>query len=693
MPASDTSNSKYKNKIAEFDIQLVDDNKFKDVLPEMGKQLSEILEAYIDLRKLPHPYYNWNSLTDKWAEYDRCYEIRAKSDREEYEYKGTSNIMLPDFHATIEIIRTRELNAIFSNKDMFEAKPTKVSGQEDTIIAKNLVKHNFDIAPDFRGEVEKVIQDRLNYGTCFARTIFTVDEVKHRVMEDKVLDDNGQPILIDGVPQIEPEPYEAYNITEKKYTSYEHLDTKKVYIHTRIEKMDNQEACFILCQKSYKELLALEADGLIAKDMADYIKDFESENTDSDIDEAQDSRSVDDSTVNVDGAKVYDTYLVYFYYGEGDDRCVYEAFYLKDDKIVGLRKSPVDSIGDIIKKDCYITIPGYAYGISLSDEQYPSYISKNARFNQVFDLSSFEIKGGGFKDPQLLPNKSFASAKPGKFDNVPGLSALLGSGAKPILTWAELGGKAPSSTGLDVVNLLNQSIQHGTGATNLLAGMPSDTEVDKTATGIQTAISAGNERINANLGKFEAGPMIKGYADTCYENYQEYLNPEIDLPIMLDPEELMYNNEEGQQVPINFPDVLLDVDFTFTAIKRVVESEKQIGKMMRLLQSLGQIVQQTAAIKPALGLEIVEKLDWEYVITDIAKNIGVSDLDRLFPTFNPLKELIQAKEELTALAQQSEMTNAMIGESMNRLKENGNQDALDTVNGVMAEAQEGGPQQ
>lgn len=675
--------------IVEFDIQLVDDKKFNDVLPNMEKHLGDILEAYIDLRKLPEPYYNWNTLTDKWAEYDRCYEIRAKKDREEYEYQGNSNIMLPDYHATIEIIRTREVNALFSNKDMFEAKPTKVSKSEDAVIARHLVKHNFDIAPDFRSEVDKVIQDRLNYGTCFARTSYTVDEVKHKVMSNKVLDEDGQPVLIDGVPQIELEPYEAYEVTEKKYTSFEHLDTKKVYIHTRIEKMDNQEAVFVLAQKSYKELLALEADSLIAESMADYIKDYDPSSEDGDISDANDSRSEDDTTVTVDGAKVYDTYIVYFYYGEGDDRSLYEAFYLKDDKIVGLRKSPVENIGEIIKKDTYISIPGYAYGIGLGDEQYSSYIAKNARFNQIFDLSSFEIKGGGFKDPQLLPNKAFASAKPGKFDNIPGLSALLSAGAKPVLTWAELGGKAPSATGLDVIGLLNESRQHGTGATNLLAGMPTDSEVDKTATGIQTAISAGNERINANLSKFEAGPMIKGYADTCYKNYQEYLEPAADLPIMLDPEELVYTDEMGNQVPINFPDVLLDIDFTFTAVKRVVEAEKNIGKMMRLMQTLGQIVAQTAMIKPELGQLIVDKVNWEYVIEDLARNIGVGDLDRLFPDFNPIKELTDLQAQMAQIVQQSEMTNAMIQESIARFDKDKNQQAIDTVNDVMMEVQGG----
>lgn len=670
--------------------QLIGTKNEPDDLQDQESHLRTTLQTFIDLRQLPEPYYNWYSLTDKWAEYDRCYEVRAKeqSKRQDYEYKGRSNIVLPDYHATIEILKTRELNALFSGKDSFEAKPMKQSTIEDAIIARRLVKHNFIMETDYKREQTKVLQDRLNYGTCFAMANWIVEERGFTTYTDELADDDGDRVVIDGVPQKTPMPYKAKQYIEKKYTNYRHLDCKKVYIHPRIEHMKDQEATYYLMQKSWGEVLEMEADDLIAKGMADYIKDLGENYNDPDLDDAQDSRSDNDTETEPSEAKVFDIYLTYFYWGEGDDRKLYEAIYLKDDKVVGLRQSDSDNIDEFIIKTCYISIPGYAYGIGVGDQQYPSYISKCARINQVYDLSTWEIRGGGFKDANLLPDAIFQTAEPGQYYNIPGLSGLMQAGAKPLLTWSAMNDKRSSSVGLEIVETLNQSIQHGTGATNLLAGMPSDSSVDDTATGIQTAINAGNERVNSYMQKFQ-DENIKRYAEICYKNYQKNIDPKKDLPKILDPEELTFKDANGQEVPIHFPDYLMDVDFVFRAVEKVVEAEKRIGQMMRFISTMGQIVAQTAPIMPQLGQQLAEKFNWEYAVEEIARSIGIDDLDKLFPDFNPLNELMQCKQQLMQVQQQSEMMGGAIQETMARFKDQGNQAAVDTVNNVMMEMQEG----
>lgn len=670
--------------------QLIGGNDFDAT--EMQTYLEDTLQNFIDLRRLPEPYYNWDSLTDKWSEFDRCYEMRAKSDRADYEYKGASNIVLPDFHANIETLKTREMNALFSGADQFDAIPTKYSTSEDAIIAKRLVKQNFKLVEDFRNENEKVVQDRLVYGTCMARAEYTEDEIKHQVMIDDVLDEDGNPTEIDGIAQKTPEPYEAWEIKLKKYTDFEHIDLKRVYMHNRIEHMKNHECVFVFQKIAYPELLAMEEDGLISNGMADYIKDNTQEVTDPDLDDAEDSRSEDDNEMDHDVNRVFDIYITLFYFGKGEERKLYEGIYLKDDKLAGLRIHPAANIGEVLIKECYISIPGHTYGIGVGDEQYPSYISKCARFNQIFDLSSFEIKGGGLKDPRLIPNKTLNDIMPGQYVDVPGLAAHLKDGTKPLLSWADMATKRPSESGLTVVDHLNEAMQRGTGATNLLSGMPTNSDVDKTVGGIKTTIDAGNERVNAYLGRYEQG-ILKRYAEICYKNYQDNIVPQEDLPAMFDDVDLTYVGSNGETTDISFPDYLTDIDFTFIAVKRVVESEKTIGKMTRFLGLIAQIVGQVAEVMPGLAVMVIEKLNWEYVITEIARSVGLTDLDRLFPQFNPIKELIETKEQLMQTGQKCDTMAQGIETAIQQFENDGNEAAIQVIAQIMGAADEGGDSQ
>jgi len=109
------------------------------------------------------------------------------------------------------------LNTFFSGADLFETKALKYSKEEDAQLAKSLVKYNFDVLDDFRSEVGSVDLDRLKYGTYVAYTPYTVDEVKQRTILDYIINDEGLPVEIDGIPQ-KTAPYEAHLIREKKYT-------------------------------------------------------------------------------------------------------------------------------------------------------------------------------------------------------------------------------------------------------------------------------------------------------------------------------------------------------------------------------------------------------------------------------------------------------------------------------------------
>jgi hypothetical protein len=370
---------------------------------------------------------------------------------------------------------------------------------------------------------------------------------------------------------------------------------------------------------------------------------------------------------------------VFFKFGEGDDRRIYECLYLQDQKIIGLMEYKGDCYPFL--KACYIPISGYFYGVGVGDEIYPSYIAKCARFNQVYDLSTFEIKGGGLYDPEFIPK--FDTLSPGDWRQVPGLASKLSNGQKGFVSWAEIRGARSSGSGLDVLPYLNEALQSGSGATALLAGMPTSSDVDKTASGINIAIKESNARINTYLENFE-NDILKMYAIRCYKNYQDNLIPEEDLPQMLDPQELMYMNEMGQQVKYDIGASLLDIDFTFQVAKRVMEAEEDIGKTLRFLS----ILQQISMANPELGQAMAQKVDYVFLIKKIANDIGFADLDRLFPENNLAMELIETQKQAEGLAMENDVLKQSMDEVQGQLQQQGNQAGMDAMNQTFALAQQ-----
>ena len=651
--------------------------KDEDLHSDIQEFISTTLQAYIDLRNIADPYYNFNTFTARWNEYDRCYSMRARAANSDRDYKGWSNIVLPDFHDKIETLRVREMNTFFSGAELFETKARKTSCEEDASLAKKLVKYNFDCV-ELRSETSRTILDKYLYGTWIAYTPYTVEEYKTLVKEDKELDEEGNPVEIDGVIQ-KVEPYDAYEVREKEFTELEYINLKKVYVHPRIKDIQDQPAIFISKEVTYQELIEMEEMEYIYEGMAEYAKDHSSEsNLDCEVEESESQKS-NDSELE-DEVKVIDLFYAYFWYGKEDDRKMYEAIHVGGGKVLGLKELEGEEYpfmaGQHIKTDGF-------YGIGAGDELYAPYIAKCTRFNQVFDLSTFEIKGGGFKDATSLPN--FENLTPGEYEDVVGLSAMLASKGKPILSWGEMRGSSPSSTGLEVIQELDRAMQTGTGAVALLAGMPTDSQVDKTATGIEATISEGNARVNNYIEDFE-DQYFKRYAEICYTNFQENLDTNEDLPRLLDMEDYTFMNADtGQQEMVKFPEVLRDIDIVFVAAKRILESEKQIGKIQRFIQIMGGVAQ----TNPEFGQAMIRRTDYKFLTEEIARSLGIADLDKLFPQVNITQELMDCEQELQAVSMENEMMNQGIGMAMQKLEEIGDGAALKVINDIMAQMQEG----
>lgn len=639
--------------------------------------LNDNLINFISLKDMPVPYYGFSSLTDKWAEYDRLYECRAKEDRgdNKAEYQGNSNIVLSDFHARIEILKTREMNILFNGTPFFNCRPTKESTKEDALFAKRLVNYSIDCIDNFKREVEKCTQERLKYGTWFAYDPFTVKEKKALKVIDYELDDEGNPLidLFTGM-LIKTEPYEANMIKEEKFTDFQHWPTKKVYIHPKIEDIQDQECIFLQMDKSYNQILEMERKGQIAPGEAEYIKEnYDTLSGDADLDKAEDEQQPNDNMLMRDETKAFKLWLVYFKYtAPGGERCIYEAIFMQNAiRICGLRKY-ISEDRYPIKKGCYISIPGYAYGLGVGDLLYSLCMAKTSRFNQIFDIQSFEIKGGGLKDASLLPD--LTSMAPGEYKDVPGLSAMLNSGGKPVLAWSELRGAARAGTAWDVLPLIDKNIETGTGATDLLAGMPTNSQVDRTAAGIEQTMEAGNERINSYLANY-AEELFVAYARDAYDNYDEFLIKPDDLENMFDPEELIYTDTTGQENSLAKLDSFREISFHFLPVERTIDSEKKLGKINRLVQMLMMFAQSS----PRYAKLIEDSLDPAYLLTSVAEALDITDIDRLFPKFNLSKMVMDLQAQLEQSNMQGQMLMQGIEIAKQKLSQLGDQTALGVI--------------
>jgi hypothetical protein len=631
---------------------------------ELSIYLYNMIKTYVNMRNEPQPYYGFASLTEKWQEYDRCYMVKAKDNRQEWEYQGFSNIVTPDFFESIDIKVSKEMKSLFNGAKLFTTKPSKYSNLQDAILAQRLVEHNWDRIAAFQTEVRKLARDRRVYGTWFAYTPWTVDEEVVEEIAGETEDETGEIVEL------------------IKYTNLQQVSTKRVYLNPNVENIQDQEGIIIQITYSYDQLLNMEADGIIEVGMADYVKDrYRNFTGDEDLDtDTTDSINEEGTTVVDRNLLSYKLWLAYFKRGTGKSRCVYEAIYMWNDKVLGCREY-INKKRYPIKKGVFHVIPDFAYGIAQGDIIYPTYIAKCARINQVFDRETLEILGGGFKDAQSLP--SFAGRKPGVFQNVNGLQAITAQGGKPVITWGELDGSRPASTALEIVPMLDRMMRSGTGATETLAGMPTHSQVDRTAAGLTLVAEQAEDRIGSELALFE-DEFLRCFAEECYDNYQKFLIPEVDLPKMFDEEELTYTDATGVTQPIIFSKMLRRVKFVFLSAQRVIDKEEKIGKINKLLVFL----QQLGMSVPAIGQLLTEKTNFEYLVTEYAAALDITDMDRLFPKFNAIGELLKTRTQLKQSEMQAQMMGMGLQEVQQKLQEIDDGAALNIIGDVMQKMQQ-----
>jgi hypothetical protein len=259
---------------------------------------------------------------------------------------------------------------------------------------------------------------------------------------------------------------------------------------------------------------------------------------------------------------------------------------------------------------------------------------------------------------------------------------MLQNKGKPVLSMLELEGSRPASNALDIVPLFDRMMDSSSGATETLAGMPTRSQVDRTAAGQQLLVDQTEDRIGAEL-KVAEIDILQGYAEEAYDNYSRFLDLERDLPKMFDQEELTKQvpNKDGQMqtVPLTTTGYLRNVKFVFLAADRVIDREAKIGKITRFLT----ILQAMAQSVPGLGQLIVEKCNFYYLIEQIAKALDITDLDRLFPAFNAFGELIKTRAQVQQLSMQNQMFQQGLQMGMQKLTEVGDQTALDIVKQTM----------
>jgi hypothetical protein len=600
----------------------------------LASWLEQTLEVYVTMRSLEQGFFGFNSRVEMWEEFERCYAARAKAVRnKKYEYAGYSNIVTGEFHKTIDVMVDKWMQALFSGARLFGVKPTRYSAYEDAHLAELLGQYSIDRVESFQTEMRKVVFATVIYGTCFVYIPWVVKD-QYRGVEILHAEKNadGSP----GQPSEIPELFEIYD--EIKFTDFENINPKRVFVNPDVSKLQNQEAVYIKQTVSWSELLEMEADGIIDAGMADHMLNTY---TDSDNDGVDDKAAGKDTGAD-NRLRSFDIYLVYkrMQFEDGT-KGLYEIIYTDSpQKILGMRPYLHERIP--LLKSNFIPVDGCLYGQSLGEIIYSMFLALCGRLNQVFDAESMQILGGGFYDSDLMSESDLKKAAPGKYIGIPGLSAYMGNNNNSILSYQKLSGAHPASVGLDIMAIINRSIQDGSGITNTMSGMPTNTQADKTFRGMELLAEEADVRIGASLGLFEED-IPKTYVEDAYDNYSRLLDPQIDLPRMFDADQLSYVDAQGQRVPVRFGENLRQVEFVFESAKRLVEKDIKLGKIQRFVQIVDMIWQRLQAFS-MLGI------DPSYFIQEIAKQLDFADVDTFMPANqSPMARLQQALAQMQQL--------------------------------------------
>ena len=305
---------------------------------------------------------------------------------------------------------------------------------------------------------------------------------------------------------------------------------------------------------------------------------------------------------------------------------------------------------------------------------YSVYIAKNTRHNQIFDKSNYEIKGGGLKDSRV---PSMQNIPPGVYRSVPGLGSFTG---RPVLSINDISGN--SAVGYQMLPALEEAMQTGTGITNLLQGVPTNSGLDNTATGVERGVSEGNARLNAYIEQFET-QFFGEYMKHIWLNYQEN-DAQKYFSEMLDPEDLYYTTENGEEIPINIDNVLPDVDIEFTGVKRIIEKERQLNGIMRYLDLIGRLGQ----FNPTFGEDTMNEMDFRYVRDVLGRAVDVGDLDKLFPKQKHEDYMNELKTAAQETGIENDMLKTAIEIFIDKTKSAGNALGEQQLNSAIQEAQE-----
>lgn len=647
-----------------------------------------VLENYRNMRALKNPYYKFGTLVDKWNEYERLYRLSAGTYTASPEEQSIADIMFPDFHSKIEAACTRAMNIYFSGAETFNVKVNRKKDAEATGLARLLYSYNISCVENFRQKVRSIFKQGPLFGTWHAYVPYKEEPVLKTLELDYEIDENDEPVKDNAGLIKEKEPYSYdYIETTKKYTDLNYLDSRDVYVNPYISSVQKQRSIFVMCRYTYDDLIEMENDEIIPQGTADYVKEnystHESVSKEQGVDNKNITKEQDDLS-NKKDQLVYEIYVCYYKKGEPikwydklirmigirSRTCIYRAFVMNNKLLDGtIKKTKLKRYP--IKKGVYIEDGDNYYGISMADEMYSVFKAKNSMANAAFTQIAYDVKGGGAKDSRI---PSFKGLKPGEWINVPGLASWQGKGTISI---NELRGS--SQAAFNIMPMLENGLQKGTGITDFLEGMPTGSGMDDTATGVQIGKAEADARLNDYFEGFET-QFYAEYATEIWLNYSEnkFLEEAGDI---FDEEELSYTDADGVAHPIKLDSIYPDINIEFEGVQRVNAKERRLTGLDRLMSTIAK----WGSINPNIGKMFLMQMDEDYFIKQLTESLDVGDPDALFPKEKRNKFI----EELMNAAQAGQTENIALKQliqiAMEKMKEQGDELGLQAFNQAQAE--------
>jgi len=503
----------------------------------------------------------------EWLEAEQSY-FNGTSDY----YDGLSKVRVPLLHMAVEILVPKYEKSIFpADGNWFQSEPKNLKNEMqvlEAILSQEFLRQQFiDIRA--RSKIISAIRACVTYGTVFVKTKW-----EHKIKENYDYNKQGKRVkkwvtLFDNPDVYVPSIWDIYADTkdedleglvierivkdyEDLYTNRKHTeDGEEVGLFENVEQLKGNINPNPPIEKSDDELKSDKKIGF---------KDY----------------TYGSHELKIEALEAWGQIPKWFLTGNEEDK--ENHLYVDGFIVVGLRSNgegvallirdnPFDHQELPYLRARYIPVNGRLYGLGVMSVNISLERELNTLRNQAMDSRTFNLKPKWLRDIRSgISDAALKDLAQQIIDtnDINGLQALRPNDFTSVILASEAN--------------IKQDLYDSTGATKSLAGTPSGSSLDRTATGLTAVIQSGLDRLELAVTVFEE-ELLKPLVKKFWQLNQQFLPAGREISIF------------GQQLIRVEPRKIELPTINFTGIREIAAKEFRINTLNILLQNIAPFAQ------------------------------------------------------------------------------------------------------